>query len=484
MYDSSKGCYDNSTVKQWIDSYKDGKEYGVRIPYYSYDTTSAGTRLKDAVGMVIEPSHSTVAGQNDWDSTAVGFCVRCNVDMDDPNYYGSFKITSIEGVDNRFDPTQNTFSIRLNGFYKVEKTDDWQDVYISDTCYDGYKPYPLTDVGVPAKEGFHLTACYMDSCGEMDSRSGRAQSTWYQGDDGTGAASSVPHSYNHDHGAGFKNGTYTYMSYADLFEQIVLMQVMLGVKAPKSVVGGNVQGSVSGITLSDVDANDKTKCKCNKELRPGTCLMANSEGSSYNEARSNIVTSCVENDSGTYDVMFKYPNLGTFADNCSSYSYSLVNGYCDDVMGTFGTKTSDGLTNYKETLRFMNVEWNCGLYETVANLIHHGADDTVEYTPINGDAGTVSKTVPMNIRTYIADYDISEEGILVPVAGGASSSTGWRVYGHFNASLDCAWLSGGYSESSSFYGVGYVNAAYFSTSKPYYYLGGRPSTIGGATPEA
>ena len=198
VYDSENGCYHNWSIKQWIDSYKDGKQYGVRIPYYAYDTTSEGTRIGDAVGMVMEPSHDNVKGQNDWDSTAVGFCVRCNVDMDDPNYAGSFKITSIEGVDNWFDPTQNTFSIRCNGFYKVEKTENWQDVYISDTHHDGYKPYPLTDEGVPAKEGFHLTACYMDSCGEMDSKSGRAPSSNYQADDGTGAGPSCPHNYNKD----------------------------------------------------------------------------------------------------------------------------------------------------------------------------------------------------------------------------------------------------------------------------------------------
>ena len=272
------------------------------------------------------------------------------------------------------------------------------------------------------------------------------------------------------------------MSYADVFEQIVLMQVMLGVKAPKSVVSGNIYGYVNDIALSEVDSVNKSKCKCNKELRSGMCLSAKNSSSSYDSARSNIVVRCKVNDSGTYDVTFKYPNLDTFINNYYAYSYSLANGYCDNVMGTFGTPAEAGLTNSKESFKFMNVEWNTGFYETVSNLIHHGGNDTVGYNPLNGDPEVVSETVPIKNSSYIKDYEISDEGILIPTEGNGTSTTGYRVYSYFNTSSDCTWLVGGYSANSR-YGVGYVAA---SNSLYYLYInsGGRPSTLGGASPEA
>lgn len=476
VFDDEKGCYDNESVRKWIESRKNGKQYGVRIPDYATDPTSEGVRIGDSVGMVIEPSTNLSVGQNDWDSTAVGFCVRCNVDMDDTNYQGTFKITSIEGIDDRFNTENNTFSIRCNNFYKVERNvDGYQDIYVSDTQHDGYKPFPLTDEGVPAKEGFHLTACYMDSDCTMNSQSGRAPSSYYQADDGTGAGQGKDHSDDHD--AGFKNDTYTYMSYADIFEQIVLMQVMLGVKVPKSVVRGNIDGSVSGITLSDV-SEDGYSCKSNKEIPKGMCLMASNSSSSYNSSRSNVVISCTESDDGTFNITCKYPNLSELTQHLYSVSYSLVNGYCDNVMGTFGTPTEAGLTNNKESFKFMNVEWNTGFYETVANLIHHGGNDTVGYNPINGGPEVVSETVPINSSKYVGDYTISEEGILIPTSTGTNSTTGYRVYGYFSASFDCKWYVGGSSSNSSFFGVGCVSAN-GPLSVSVYYRGGRASTLGG-----
>lgn len=109
-------------------------------------------------------------------------------------------------------------------------------------------------------------------------------------------------------------------------------------------------------------------------------------------------------------------------------------------------------------------------------------DDTVGYNPLNGDPELISETVPVNTNSYIEDYEISDEGILVPSEGNGTSATGYRVYGCFNASRGCTRSAEGGSDIW-LSGVGCVDA-YYSLSSLLNCCGGRPSTLGGAEPEA
>lgn len=498
-WDEASGRYDN--IGEWMGLMADGLVYGVQVPLYAYSPVTSGIKTGANVGLVLEASSESAAGRNDYDGRLLFMCPRCNggVDPDGTNY-----VTAIEGLDDRFDPTQNTYTITPVYYKRVTVDSQYKHREYTDTPRTGFKPC----YGAYTPDGelrpFILRACYMDSAGDFSSKSGTQPAT------NMGSPVHVGHCANYD----FNNSKartadgLTYLTYGDIAYQEDFMELMLGVKAPREAAVGCVsydfqytvaeaEDGVRRVLLTDAQA-------ANVEV--GSTLSIG-DGSTSATDRNNAV---LHNIAACAKVLSKVAqgngvtavNLDLDADvdipaTATVKSMWWPNGSCDGVLGTFGAKTPAGLTNGKMPFKFQNVEWNLGVYETICDMYSNATVEGNIATHTWWQAPDVSKCSGINKSTgwsalsqqtvgqtggwrYIKDY-ADEKGARVPENVAGTSTTGYRTAWYPGAAGDREMLVGGALCDGAAAGVGCVYSG-SALSHANWDVGGRSSAIGHSAP--
>lgn len=500
-YNASTGRYDN--LGDWLALMADGLVYGVQVPRYAYSPVTTGIKTGANAGLVLAASTESAAGRNDYDGKLLFCCIRVNggVDTDGMPY-----VTAIEGYDDRFDAKlNNTYALTPVYYRRVTRDSNYDHYEYTDTPRTGFAPC----VGAYTAEGtprpFILRACYMDSNGTMDSKSGTQPSA------NVGTPTTVGHCGNYEFTQS-KNRTadgLTYLCYGDIAYQEEFMSLMLGVKAPRDAAVGCVsynfqyqvaaaEEGVTRVLLSDAQAGN---IQVGSSLSIGTRSANNSDrnqATMHDVAKCAKVLSKVAQGDGTTAINLDLPAALDIEDSYWVSTMPWRNGSCDGVLGTFGSKTSNGLTNGIEPFRFQNIEWQLGLYETMANIYSTAAvasgiathtwriaPDIKACTALNAGAGWTTLAQQTTGQTggwrYIKDY-VNEKGARVPENVAGTSTTGYRTAWYPSASAgDRETLVGGHLGSGASAGVGCVNSS-AALSNAYWSFGGRSSAIGHSAP--
>ena len=167
---------------------------------------------------------------------------------------------------------------------------------------------------------------------------------------------------------------------------------------------------------------------------------------------------------------------------CISTSASVCNnGLCDNVKGTFGTPSTEDLTNGLSAFRFQNQEFMHGLNEMamniyVSNYSIYIAKDVNLCTGIDGGSGWEQiGTIPQG-NGFISDYKVID-GASIPSGINATSTTGYMVYLWTNNGTT-SWGTCGYcKEDTDKHGIGHVTA-WFGPQASTNTFGTRISSIG------
>lgn len=506
QWNEETGRYSNESIANWLDLYADGLVYGVRVPLYDYSPLTTAIKTGANAGLVLEPSTEAEAGRNDYEGRKLFMCPRVNggVDADGMPY-----VTAIEGMDDRFDAAAfNTFALRPVYWRRYVKGSQYYDKEFTDGPRDGFSPVRGAYTSDGELRPYILRACYMDSDGQFSSKSGTVPAAYYSGE----VEGKVAHSASNDF-AWSKSRTadgLTYLDYGDVTEQIDFMQLMLGVKAPREKAVGCVsysfqytvaaaESGVRRVLLTDAQA---ANVLVGSRVSVGSCEGQTDRNYAvvHDVAKSAKVLSKTALGDGTTAI-----NLDLAADiavtaTCKVTSMPWANGACDKVLGMYGSPTEAGLTNGKEPFRFLNVEWQLGLYEVVHNMFSMAVvdeDGTATHTwrvapDVSGCSGigasatgwTVLQQVTEGLSgawRYIKDY-VVEKGASVVAAVAGTSTTGYRSAWYPSASSgDREHLVGGSLGNGVAAGVG---CAYSGGGLSYadWCLGGRASAVGHSAP--
>lgn len=498
-YDSEAGEYDN--IGDWLAMKDDGLVYGVRIPKYSYSPLTTAAKTGANAGMVLEPSSESTAGRNDYKGIALFMCPRCNATVDTS---GIPHVTAIEGYDDRFDETLNTYAI-TPVYYKKE-TDEGNYILkeYSFTPRTGFKACRGAYTTGGTLREFILRACFMDSAGDFSSKAGTQPAAK------TGTVTAVEHCSNNDFTWSKSRGStdgLTYLDYGDITWREEFMELMLGYKSPRAVAVGCVsynlqyavevgEEGVKRVLLTDAQAGnilvgsiisigsysagnvDRAQSSMHDIAKNAKVLSKTALGNSYTALNLDLASNI------TVEAGYRVSTM------------PWRNGCCSGVLGTFGSPTSAGLTNGKEPFRFQNVECMLGLYEVVHNMHSYNsvtsdvqkhewyiAADVANCTSNDQGTGWTKLTqdtvaASQNAWNYIEDYK-TERGARVPANVGGTSSTGHKVAWHPGATTAQAreTLVGGALDHGATAGVGCVNSN-LTLSGAAWSLGGRSSAIG------
>lgn len=496
-FDGGKGRYDN--IGDWLDLRKDGLVYGVQIPLYDYSPVTTAIKTGANAGLVLEPSTETQAGRNDYKDKALFECTRCNggVDADGMPY-----VTAIEGYDDRFDAkTQNTYIITPVYYRRITTTAQYATFEYTDTPRDGFTACFGANTADGKPRPFILRACYTDSDGKCSSKSGTLPATLAIGKINHCLTYDLTNSKNREDGL-------TFLTYGDICYQQDFMELMLGVKAPRSQVVGcasynfqynlaQAEESVKRVVLTNAQAAN---------IEVGSYMSVSNETPGDKNRNNNNMHATAS----SVRVLSKESlgdgktaiNLDLTAPITTKTEYVAstmpwANGTCDKVLGTYGTRTAAARTNGHEPFRFQNCEWNLGMWtvicdymsvatveETISHQKFYLASDVTKCTAADAGTGWTQMTATMNENKavkYIKDYTV-EKGARIPSSLGGSTSTGYMVgCWPYGAQGNHEILVGGDLNVGAAAGVG-AFAADSVVSNAYWNIGGRSSTIGHSAP--
>ncbi|WP_165170719.1 hypothetical protein [Adlercreutzia sp. ZJ242] len=502
-YNAETGRYDN--LGDWLSLMADGLVYGVQIPRYAYSPVTTAIKTGANAGLVLEESTETSAGRNDYDGKLLFCCVRVNggVDADGMPY-----VTAIEGYDDRFnEKLYNTYALTAVYYYRVTRDASYDHCEYTDTPRTGFKPCYGAYTADGKLRPYILRACYMDSDGTMDSKSGTVPGAWYGGV----VDNRVQHCMSNDFSWSKNRSSdgLTYLTYGDITYQEDFMSLMLGVKAPREKAVGCVsydfqytvaaaEEGVKRVLLTDAQASN---ILVGSSVSIGDGSAATTDRYQvvlHNIAKSAKVLSKVAQGDGTTAVNLDLSANVDIPATATVKTMPWRNGSCDGVLGTFGSMTAAGLTNGRMPFKFQNVEWNLGLYETLVNMYSTAtveeteathlwriAPDISACTGINAGAGWTAldqkTTGQINNWRYIKDY-VTEKGARVPENVAGTSTTGYRTAWYPSASAgDRATFVGGPLYTGAHAGVGCV-LSYNALSSATWHFGGRSSAVGHSAP--
>ena len=493
-FDGGTGRYDN--IGEWLDLRKDGLVYGVQIPLYAYSPVTTAIKTGANAGLVLEPSTETQAGRNDYKGKALFECVRCNggVDADGMPY-----VTAIEGYDDRFNAsTQNTYIITPVYYRRITTTAQYATFEYTDTKRDGFTACFGANTADGKERPFILRACYMDSDGKCSSKSGTLPATYRTGNIGHCLTYDFNNSKNREDGLTF----FTYGDYCYLQD---MMELMLGVKAPRSAAVGCVSYN---LTYTVAQAEENVKRVIITDAQAANIVIGSSmsvgSGTDKNNANFHTIAASAKvlsktplGDGKTAINLDLAQNITTLAaTTCGTMPWR--NGTCDGVLGTYGSRTSDALKNGKEPFRFQNCEWQLGADEVYCNMMSistvdeaakatqklYVAPDVAKCTAADGKTGWTELTHQLADTTgwrHIKDYTV-EKGARVPSAWGGTSTTGYMCAAHpYGAAGSHEILLGGTIGGAALAGVGWFNLGP-APGGAGWDVGGRSSTIGHSAP--
>lgn len=503
-YNASTGRYDN--LGEWLALMADGLVYGVQVPRYAYSPVTSAIKTGANAGLVLTESTETSAGQNDYDGKLLFCCIRVNggVDTDGMPY-----VTAIEGYDDRFNASlNNTYALTPVYYRRVTRDASYDHYEYTDTPRTGFSPCFGAYTAGGTLRPYILRACYMDSDGTFDSKSGTVPSAYYAG----AVDNRIQHCANNDFAWSKSRAAtdgLTYLTYGDIAYQMEFMSLMLGVKAPRSKAVGCVsydyqytvaaaEDGVKRVLLTDAQAAN-ILVGSSLSIGDGSTSTTDSyQVALHNIAKSAKVLSKVSQGDGTTAINLDLAENIDVPETATVKTMPWRNGSLDGVLGTFGSLTAAGLTNGRMPYKFQNVEWNLGLYETLCDMysvatldgtvnthLWYIAPDVSACSGINTGTGWTAlaqKTAGNNNAwNYIKDYTF-EHGAPVPENVGGTSTTGYQTAWHSgNGAATRETLVGGALNFGAYAGVG-CRYSYLALSPAHWLIGGRSSAIGHSAP--
>ena len=136
-WDASAGCYDNASVRAWLSTVRDGREYGVRIPLTASTTL---TKLGANAGMAVPTlSVGSVAGIDPYRGVGPFFYEEANgyVDPD-----GTPHVTAIRGGEAFSRTDADVWVLAPVLYVKYVTNADTMEIWVSDTWHPGYELQP------------------------------------------------------------------------------------------------------------------------------------------------------------------------------------------------------------------------------------------------------------------------------------------------------------------------------------------------------
>lgn len=127
-------AYTDTFFKNFFALQRTGKKYTVKFPLWETSQISAGEKLDDNTGLIIEPSTITEKGRDDYAEIPLFKTYDCNVEKID----GKLKITAMKG-DIGFNPKEkDTFVLGMPYYHKAWVQDGYLYYSRSDIPREGY----------------------------------------------------------------------------------------------------------------------------------------------------------------------------------------------------------------------------------------------------------------------------------------------------------------------------------------------------------
>lgn len=489
-FDSAKGEYVN--LERFWNTLRNGKIYTVEFNQYSVSPSPVGKKLNDNASLVCQPSTNTVRNRNDYENIGLFMSIDVNgyVDAND-----DYHVTAIKG-DGKFKAdgsNGDVWVMAMPGYIKRYSNDNVWGISYSDVKYAGYeiideavkpdgtiRPYLLhakyvaglgKDGKLASISGVYPEYVSMDHNSQITKF--KAKGTQYSG------------KTSHDD---FYTSLMFYLKYATTHSQ----SIMAGCASYyNQYVASIAESNVKRIVISNSNATG---------IDVGSCVsIGDYKGSIKTDDRQNALNYNIAN---RVKVLSKEPlvdglNTAINLDVANPFTttltstittYPWISGACDNVLGQDGSPTNN--TNSREPFIINGIEMMVGGYEIIQNLIisneNTGAFKIKVYACYDCKKYATSPTADYDLVayelaqtneawSYITKIGIDDKhpSVLIPIAGGGSSTTGFADGLYTNAPTTGyrEWRSLGYLYFGAFAGLRCLSASVGLTSSNWYILG-------------
>lgn len=435
-YDEATGRYVD--LGKYLDTLRDGRVYGVKIPKYAYSTATACIKTGANSGLSITPATATDPGSDDYAELPPfrGWDVNGGADAD-----GSPFVTAVRSEDDAFSLTGangNVWRMALTLYWRLRDMDDYIHLEICDKWLDGFEPQPGAKLPDGTIRPFMLYAKY----------AGGTYNGSYASVSGVQLRNrNVSHNSLVTLCANATTG-YSGKSIADDWYVKVMFLLKYATKNSQSVFTGCTGYTTqcaptvaeSGVRRIIVSTANAAALLVGSSVMLGNQATANTDRNNancYNVFDAATITRIEEYDSSNSAV---YVDTASTFDTETTYLLSTAPWSCgclDSVQGTDGTITAAGRTNSKEPFLLQGIECMLGAYEVLGDVMLYSGESVVDvyvnydsrdektaYDPsVYVDAGVALTKGTATGWQYGTDI-ASAGGLLVQQGSGASTSTG------------------------------------------------------------
>ena len=407
-YDDSNGQYTNDSIEGWLSMNRNGKEYGIRIPKsIEVDCVKLGANAN-----IVIPTTSTIENPGNDPYIAEGGPFRYTPAMGGVDENGVPYCSGIKGDGHfTFRPaTDNVYSLVPILWIKIEETDSYTDLWISDTWHPGYslfkgcvlpdgtiRPYlPIARYGLSIDENGNARSVSGVKCRTLDVSHNSMITQCKTASTGYSGKSSMDELYVKIMllmKYGSKNSQKYFSQCSGYTQQCLLSVAETGVKR---VIITNAQAG-------------------NLKINSGMQLGTNTTGSASTDRNNSLARDIFYDEQitriETYDDTHKAVYFDNVTDTFDTTTSCLLStshwwcGCCDDVQGD-GSPTN--CTNGTEPFLIQGVEIGYGFYEILGNEICANKDGLGWDLYVNYDSRNESTGVTSNYQQI--DLNLSGEG--------------------------------------------------------------------------
>lgn len=368
-YDGTKGEYDN--LAEWWSLNRDGKVYGVKIPTAEYSNDPTGIKIRDNIGLVCEPSTTTVAGRDDYAKLNAFKVVFCNgtVDAD-----GVFHCTAIEGdsMFKRDGSNGDVWVMVCAGYYSITREGGYKIILYSDSPQAGFKPMPgakLPDGSMRPALVFSPYTAWLDSNNVPHSYSGKHRSMQFG---------------SHDNGVAYakkKGDGYSGMTIAELFYIELMIMLKYGTQDSQKLGGCSDYASTFKVAAGETNAKRVVVSKATADyFVVGSSVNCGTSNDRWQDASHSVfenrVITKIEQIAGSdnWGIYVSGDAFTTTTDDCIM-AMPWVAGSCDKILGIDGYPVSGKPVN-KQPYRIQGIEFMVGAYEVLTDVIVNQVKDS------------------------------------------------------------------------------------------------------------
>ena len=435
-YDPERGYY--TGLEGMFAARRDFRRFGVRIPY---DGGTACTKLYDNAG-VENPDPSTLAapGSDPYTAFNLFFHRDCT---GYPDAGGIQRVTSIEGVDDRFarDGSAGAVCVMVPAiWWSLTSADGYGELVLSNTPLQGLGILPefLNPDGSCRQFALIPKYALVEAAGKLTSASGLQPVT-----------RTVSHNslitmlakLNDEDGTAWTGKDRLAHWYV-----AVMFLMKYANRDCQSVMRGCTQYDYHYQTIGSADAVDHVDVQKSHQLVEGSSLMIGTGNVDRNLAAAHdLVDWCrivsIDKSAEGYDRLM-LDRAVTVPEGSWAHTAPWATGACDGVVGD-GSPTSN--TSGKEPFVIQGIECMLGMYEVMSGValrndgssgwrvcVHEGYPDTADMSQYE-DTGVVLPTGEADGWHYPLNM-VSARGILVGTDEGGSTTTG-LCDGHWTNAL-------------------------------------------------